>query len=257
MDVTPSQTPSPAAPRARWRGLIAPGLLALAALAILVSLGNWQMRRLAWKEGLIAQWEARAGAPAQEAPAPQDWAALSAQDYEFRRVRLRGAFDHAREALVFHGAGGPAREPGYLVVTPLRLASGAHVLVNRGFAPQALADPARRAQGQVAGETEVVGLMRAPEARNAFTPADEPARRVWHVRDPLAMAQALGLEGAAPFLIDAEGSPAPGGWPLPTPANVRNVPNKHLSYALTWYGLALTLVGVFAVFCWRRLRGTD
>jgi surfeit locus 1 family protein len=247
-------SPPPASAPARWRSLVAPGLAAVVAFAILVSLGNWQMRRLAWKEGLLAQMATRAAAAPQDAPAPQDWARLAPQDYEFLRVRLRGVFDHGREALLFHPAGGVAREPGYLVLTPLRLPSGAHVFVNRGFAPQSLADPAARAQGRVAGEVEIVGLMRSPEPRGAFTPPDQPDKRLWHARDPAAMAAALGVAQAAPFTIDAEGEAAPGGWPRPEPV-LRNVPNNHLSYALTWYGLALTLMGVFAVFAWRRLRG--
>jgi surfeit locus 1 family protein len=244
---------APDGARARWRSLAAPGLVALVALALLVSLGNWQMRRLAWKEGLLAQMAARADAAPQEPPARQTWAGLAPQDYEFLRVRLIGRFDHAREALVFQAAGGLAREPGYLVMTPLRLSSGAHVFVNRGFVPQALADPARRAAGQIAGESEVVGLLRSPEPRNAFTPPDEPGKRLWHVRDPLAMAAALGVPDAAPFSLDAQAGDVPGGWPQGG-ASLRNVANNHLSYALTWYGLALTLAGVFAVFAWRRLR---
>jgi surfeit locus 1 family protein len=239
--------------RAALKGLIAPGLATALALAALVSLGNWQMQRLAWKEGIIGRMGARIHAAPQPLPAPQDWAALQPLDYEYRRVTANGVFDHAREVRVFHAAGGIMREPGWLVLTPLALPSGAQVIVNRGFVPLAKADPLTRPQGQLAGEVQVSGLMRAPEPRNPFTPADQPQKREWHVRDPISIAAHFELKNAAPFLIDADDADLPGGLPKGGATNFR-IANNHFSYALTWYGLALTLLGVFAVFAWRRLR---
>lgn len=235
------------------RGLIAPGLATALALAALVSLGNWQMERLAWKEGILERLAARVHAAPQPLPAPEDWAKLQPLDYEYRRVTATGAFDHAREVRVFHGAGGAMREPGWLVLTPLVLPSDAQVIVNRGFVPLNKADPATRPQGQINGEVQVSGLMRAPEPRNAFTPKDQPQKREWHVRDPISIAAHFELKNAAPFLIDADDSSVPGGWPIGGATNFKIV-NNHFSYALTWYGLALTLLGVFSVFAWRRLR---
>ncbi len=235
----------------RARGLIAPTIATVIAFAILVSLGLWQVRRLAWKESVVARIEARVNGAPQPLPAPDAWAGLKPDDYDYLPVTARGVFEHAREAYVFHAAGGPLREPGYLVLTPLRLASGARVIVNRGFTPLASKDPATRAAGQIEGETQVTGLMRPPEQRNLFTPADEPTRRIFHVRDPAAIAAADGIV-AAPFMIDANAAPVPGGWPRGGTTTL-SIPNNHLSYALTWFGLAATLIGVFGVFAWRRL----
>jgi surfeit locus 1 family protein len=237
---------------ARARGLIAPTLATAVAFAILVSLGLWQVQRLAWKETIIARIEARVNGAPQPLPAQDAWARLTPDDYDYLPVTTRGVFEHGREAYVFHAAGGPLREPGYLVLTPLRLASGARIIVNRGFTPLALKDPATRAAGQIDGETEVTGLMRPPEQRNLFTPADEPARRIFHVRDPAAIAAADGID-VAPFMIDASAAPVPGGWPRGGTTTL-SIANNHLSYALTWFGLAATLIGVFGVFAWRRLR---
>lgn len=243
--------------RAPLKSLIAPGLATALALAALVSLGNWQMERLAWKEGILERMEARVHAAPQPLPAMEDWAKLEPLDYEYRRVTAKGVFDHSREARVFHAAGGPMREPGWLVLTPLALSfgssSGAQVIVNRGFVPLAKADPATRPQGQLAGEVQVSGLMRAPEPRNPFTPADQPQKREWHVRDPISIAAHFELKTAAPFLIDADDSSVPVGWPKGGATNFK-IANNHFSYAMTWYGLALTLLGVFSVFAWRRLR---
>ena len=238
---------------ARARGLILPGLMTLVALAILVSLGSWQVRRLEWKEGLIGRMQARVNAPPVPLPAQDVWPKLQLAEYEYLRVEARGVFEHQSETYVFHAGGSGVLEPGWLVMTPLRLPSGARIIVNRGFVPMALQDPSTRAAGQIAGEAQVTGLLRAPEPRNPFTPADKPDTRVMYVKDPAAIAARLRLDDVAPFLIDADATPVPGGWPKGG-QTVMSIPNNHLSYALTWFGLAITLVIIFAIFATRRLR---
>jgi surfeit locus 1 family protein len=232
-----------------------PGLMTLAALAILVSLGAWQLRRLEWKEGLIARLQARVHADPQPLPAPDTWARLQLPEYEYLRVRARGVFEHEHETYVFHAGGSGVLEPGWLVMTPLRLPSGARIIVNRGFVPMKLQEPSTRAAGQPEGETQVTGLLRAPEPRNPFTPADKPDARVMYVKDPAAIAARFRLAGVAPFLMDADAAPPnPGGWPKGGQTQM-SIPNNHFSYALTWFGLAITLVIVFGLFAARRLRG--
>jgi surfeit locus 1 family protein len=99
------------------------------------------------------------------------------------------------------------------------------------------------------GEVEVVGLMRASERRNLFTPADDPAHGVFYTRDIEAMARAMGLGPHAPFAIDAEAGPDP----IPQGGETRlTFVNNHLSYAFTWFGLAAALLGVFAAYVWGR-----
>jgi surfeit locus 1 family protein len=231
----------------------------LVALAVLIGLGTWQLQRKAWKEDLIAQIETRAfGEPGAILP-ETDWPTWRADQDEFRKVRVNGTFLHEFEAPVYGLARGErqgAPIQGYYLLTPLKLATGAIVVVNRGFVPTELRDPARRPESQPGGEVTIIGLVRAPEVRNPFTPSDEPARNQWFARDPQAMAAAHKLERVAPFLIDADASPNPGGWPRggQTPLTL---PNNHLQYVITWYGLALTLVGVFAAFAWRRLKEPD
>jgi surfeit locus 1 family protein len=237
-----------------WRGLILPGLATLIAFAILVSLGAWQLRRLEWKEGLIGRMNARIHAVPQPLPAREVWPNLQLQDFEYLRVTARGVLEHQYETFVFHAGGSGVLEPGWLIMTPLRLASGDRVIVNRGFVPDALQNPARRAPGQIAGETELTGLLRAPEPRNPFTPADRPDSRVMYVKDPAAIAARFNLDNVAPFLIDADATPVPGGWPKGGQTTM-SIPNNHFSYALTWFGLAITLLVVFGVFAARRLRG--
>ena len=210
---------------------------------------------MAWKEGLIAQIEARARGEAGTIMPEESWSAWQADNDQFRRVSVTGRFLHEHEAPV-HGLapaerGAPAQ--GFYLFTPLRLASGAIVMVNRGFVPTELRDPARRPDSQPAGEVTVNGLVRAPEERTWFTPDDVPGQNRWFTRDPAAIASARNLDRVAPFYIEADATPNPGGWPRGG-QNRLNLPNNHLQYALTWYGIALTLIGVFGAFAWRRLK---
>ena len=231
-------------------------LMAFAAIAfcLLTGLGIWQLQRLTQKEALLAAIAERStGAPV-ALPPPAEWPTLDPRGYDYRHVTASGTFEHGKEALVFRVLeGGRARlsEPGFLVLTPLRLASGDAVIVNRGFVPQAMGDAASRAAAQLAGTVTVNGLMRPPEPRNLFTPADLPAQNLWYSRDPAAIAVARGLDRAAPFTIDADATPNPGGWPLGG-QTVLAIRNDHLAYAMTWFGLALTLLGVVAAFVWKR-----
>ena len=214
---------------------------------ILVSLGFWQVQRLSWKEDVIAQIEARQHAPVKGAPPGADWPALQPDDYEYRHVAVVGTYQSAQSALVFRGGSpnAPGEGAGYHVLTPLRLPDGATILVNRGFAPQAAAADARANVPD--GAVSVTGLMRSPESRNLFTPADEPQKGVWYTRDPASIAAKFGLTRVAPFSIDADADPKARGWPRPG-ATIVEIPNNHLSYALTWFGLAAALAGVTAAY---------
>lgn len=242
---------------ARWRGLILPGVLTLLALAVLLSLSAWQFSRKEWKEALLARIEARIDAEPVPLPPEADWPAWRAENDEYRPVVVQGRFLHDREVLVHgntprdeHGRVGA----GYYVLTPLVRPDGSIVIVNRGFVPLANRDPATRAAGQVEGEVVVRGVMREPQERGWFVPADDPARGEWFTRDPAAIAAAFGLSRVAPFIVEADGTPNPGGLPLGGLTRV-SFPNNHLEYALTWLGLAIGLVGVFVAFAIRRLKG--
>lgn len=241
------------------RGLLIPSILAVLGLTILIELGAWQLERKAWKDGLIATLSARLGAPPAALPSPATWRRLDPTDEEFRRVTFSATFLHEHEVLVF--TAGSALRPdvsgaGYWVFTPARLADGNVVMVDRGFVPEARKDGRSRPDGQVAGMMALTGALRWPEPRGMFTPADDPARNAWYTRDPAAVAAAKGIGAAAPFYVALEAPAPPGGWPRPGPLRA-SLPNNHLQYALTWFGLALTLSGVFGVWTFRRLRGAS
>ena len=236
------------------RGLIWPAVATLLAVVFLVSLGNWQMRRLAWKEGLIAAIAARAHSE----PVPLAQAEERAgrgEDIEYARVKVDGQLINEHEIHLY--AFDETYGPGYQVITPLRLADGSSVLVNRGFVPEDLREPAKRQAGQQGGTVDIVGLVRAPEPKRMFVPDNDVARNVWYWRDVDAMAAAaLGPEAARAHhvIVDAEATPAPsGGWPKGGVTRLE-LSNRHLEYALTWYGLAAALIGVFVAFAASRWR---
>ena len=244
------------AARAPMRSLILPGILSLLGIAILLGFGFWQLDRLAWKNDLIARVEARTNAPVAALPPESEWKNVDAERDEYRRVTARGIFRHDLETLVYTVASeepGRIAGPGFSVLTPLVLPSGAAVIVNRGFVPLGRKDPVARREGQVMGEVVVTGLLRTPEDAGYFTPANDPARDAWYRREPAEIARARQLDRAAPFTIDADATPNPGGLPQGGGTRVRFA-NNHLQYVVTWFGLAIALAAVFAAFAWQRLR---
>jgi surfeit locus 1 family protein len=238
------------------RNLLLPAALIVAAFVALVCLGNWQMRRLDWKETLIASATERPAGPVETLPPAAAWADLDIADQEYRPFRLTGRFLHDREALVFTSLGdakGPERGPGFWVVTPFALAGGGTVLVNRGFAPQGRHRAEERGEVLDGGEITVTGLLRPNDPPHLFTPDNRPDENMFFARDTEAIAAAKRLDGpVAPFTIDlmAEATP-PGG--LPQAGETRMAfTNNHLAYAVTWYGLAAALLAVFASYLWSR-----
>ena len=237
-------------PRRNMSRLIWSGAFTALGIAALVALGVWQLHRLAWKEALLDAISSRVHAPPVAPPPTAQWSRLDPSDYEYRHVRVEGSFEPGKQALVFRNLSsprGPYGGVGYLVMAPLRLADGSAILINRGFAPQELRESPRIA---APASAVVTGLMRSPEARTLFTPADDPAKGEWFTRDPAAIAAALNVNDAAPFTIDADAS-----GDLPEGGEtILDFPNNHLSYALTWFGLAIALGGVFAAFVLKTIR---
>lgn len=237
----------------RLRPLAAPALATFIALVILVALGFWQLERKAWKDHLVGQIEARAhGEPGAIVP-ETDWSRWRAAEDEFRRVRLAGAFLHDKEVPVHGLLSGQRGSPvqGFYIFTPLRLAGGATVMVNRGFVPTELRDAAKHAKPT--GEVTVTGLVRAPEERGWFMPENHQDRDAWFTRDLSGMARARSLERVAPFWIDVDPVSNATAWPRPGQTRLA-IPNNHLGYALTWFGIAATLVGVLGAWALGRLR---
>ncbi len=230
------------------RGLLLAAGLTAVAVGVFAGLGTWQVQRLHWKHRLIETVTARTRAPAIPAPDRDDPLTRDGEALDYTRVTVRGHFLEGNDAHVQALLGEPRGRyggPGSWILSPLARADGAIVWINRGFVPvdrMAEAAPVR------AGETVTIeGIARRPEPRGAFTPADEPAKNLWFVRDPQRLSAAFGLSVAAtlPYTIDADAATTPPSG-LPQAGETRlSFPDNHLGYALTWYGLALAALGVF------------
>lgn len=232
-------------------------LFTLAALALLVGLGVWQLQRLAWKEGLIAAIAASAkGPPVTLAEAVE--AARAGKNPSYYRVRVTGTFDNGKERYLYALSGDG--EPGWHVITPFNTDAGELVLIDRGFVPESLRDPSTRSAGQLEGEVEVTGLVRLPEAQGLFTPDNEPEANRWFWRDlngmTFSMFPAATME-PVPFFLEAEKSDVPGGFPQGGQTRLE-LPNNHLQYAITWFLLAGAVLVIYIVRVaglWREGRG--
>ncbi|WP_332851832.1 SURF1 family protein [Duganella sp. S19_KUP01_CR8] len=212
------------------------------------ALGTWQVFRLQWKLALIERVEQRVHAAPVDAPGVAQWPQLNAEADDYRRVRLSGHYLKGSDTQVLASLD---RGIGYWVLSPLCTDDGAIVMVNRGFiragsggwSPQA-APPAAKADACAAGGEAVTvsGLLRLGEVAGRLR-QNEPARNYWYTRDVQAIAHARGLPAVAPYFVDADANAAAvEGEPLGGLTVVSFV-NNHLVYAVTWYALALMIVG--------------
>jgi surfeit locus 1 family protein len=244
---------TPAGGRSRRSVAMALGF-GLVAFVILLGLGTWQVQRLHWKEDLLHTIDERMHAPA--VPLPEAEARFAATgDVDYMPVTVRGTFLHEDERHFFSTWEGAS---GFDVYTPLRLDDGRYLLVNRGFVPYELKDAAKRPAGQVTGEVTVTGLARNPltQKPSRMIPDNDPAKNIFYWKDRDAIAATAGLPAGyrlVPFLLDANNAPNPGGLPVGG-VTLIDLPNNHLQYAVTWYGLAAALVGVLFVWLCRPAR---
>jgi surfeit locus 1 family protein len=220
------------------------------ALAILVALGVWQLERRAWKEDLLARIAALQAAPARPLGGALS-TAKTPEDLGFMRVSaICPGLETAPFLQLYSLRGG---EAGVRLISACPLGDGRSILVDRGFVADTISarppvDSARLTP------MRVEGVLRAPDAATFVTPANQPNANQWYSRDIAAMAQHLGAANPAPVFLMAETSSNPE-WkalipaPLPT-----EIPNRHLEYAGTWFGLAGALAAVYAALLFRRLK---
>lgn len=223
--------------------------------AILISLGNWQLRRLSWKVDLMERVAERSKQPGQAAPGPEAWKPEAISKADYSPVQVTGRFLHEGEAHILTTLSQPRGRfggPGYLVHTPFQTKSGWYVLINRGFIPGRFKDPGTRASELPEGEVTVKGLLRAPPPLNGYAPDAQVDKNIFYTRNVTKIAEArrLPIGRTAPYTIDLVASETPKSG-LPQAGETRRTwTNNHLQYALTWYGLALALVGVYGAFVW-------
>lgn len=243
-----AEVPAGAMPRKSRGVAILMGTAFVVALAILLSLGTWQLQRLYWKEQLLSDMAARRIA-APVSLADIEAMAARGEDIEYSPVTVSGVFANNKERHFFATWRG---QTGYHVYTPIQLADGRFLFVNRGFTPFEAKEPEMRKQGQLTGLQSVTGLarVRLAEKPSSIVPDNDLSKNIFYWKDLDAMAATTGIpaDRLVPFFVDAGDAPNPKGLPIGAVTQF-DLPNNHLQYAVTWYGLAAALVGVglFAV----------
>jgi surfeit locus 1 family protein len=215
--------------------------MATVMLAVLLGLGTWQVMRLQWKLGLLAQIARAEAAPAVPLPAAPD---------PFTKVQATG---HLRDDLsASYGAevrDTPAgTELGTQLIVPLEAHDGDVILIDRGWVPDKRPHPIARA----AGDVTVEGYVRPSDKQGMFSATDNPAAREFYTLDASAIGSALGLHRVVSFILVAMGPSPPEHYPDPA-HHLPRPPNNHLSYAITWYGLAVALVVIFVLWARKAL----
>lgn len=225
-----------------FRPALWPTLFTIPALIALVVLGLWQVQRLHWKADLIEKLQTRSTSAAVAPPGPSDDLAK----FEFQRVAVTGRFRHDRELyLVGRSLRG---SPGFHVMTPLERTDGAPaVMVNRGWVPFDKQDPAKRAEGQVAGPVTIEGIVRLQRPPGWFTPDDDPKKNNWFTVNSEKMAQETGVPLAGGFYVVADMSDTPGNFPVGRQWRL-DIRNNHLEYAITWFALAAALLVIYLLY---------
>lgn len=220
--------------------LIGALVLGIAGCAVLVALGVWQVQRLAWKEGVLAAIEARIGAVPVAIPAAPD-----PDRDRYLAVTAEGAFlPEEIHVLASRKQGGA----GYRLISVFRTADGRRLLADRGFMPLEDKDLARPET-----PATIIGNLHWPEEVDRFTPPPDTVRGIWFARDVPAMAAALGAE---PVLVVLSGTSEAAAPAQAFPVDTASIPNDHLGYAVTWFGLAAVWAGMTMLLLWRIRRRT-
>ena len=226
-----------------YKGL---AIIAIGVFCVLVGLGTWQLHRLAWKEGLIKERQTKMALPPLVISS-----LLTSKPQKFRRVEIRGRFLNRKSVLI--GPMSYRGSPGWQVVTPLELASGFTVLVNRGWVPGLSKGVALKKVIPELGDTRVVGITGWPRRLGYFEPENVPGKNQWFRIEPSTMAKAFGLKRVAAYWITAIAPLKPRGFPIGGVGN--QLPsNNHLSYALTWFFIAFGLVLLSIAYWWQGRR---
>ncbi len=221
--------------------LLAPLLIGLIGGGILISLGVWQLQRMAWKQGMLEAIEARIHDVPVALPASPD-----PEAHQYLPVRLSGTIGEPDlEVLAsVRGVG-----PGYRVIAPFELDDGRRILLDRGFVALSAKDAPRPPV-----HATITGNLHWPDERDASTPVTDMERGIWFARDIEAMARVLDTE---PVLVVLRESDEAVHRATPYPVSTADIPNRHLEYVVTWFGLALVWFGMTGYWIWRIRRKTD
>ena len=212
-------------------------ILGLAGIAILVSLGVWQLKRLEWKEAILAVIEAKI------TTTPVPLSALGAPEPQRDRYLPVTASGHTTGEEILVLSGSKEQGPGYEIIAAFETAEGRRILLDRGLVSEAAKDQARPPVALT-----VTGNLAWPDESDSYTPPPDQASNLWFARDVDAMAKNLKTDPVLVVIRSAEGDSQA---ILPVPVDTAGIPNDHLSYAITWFSLAAVWAGMTGYLLWR------
>ena len=219
------------------RPIIFPLIFGLAGIIALVSLGIWQVQRLAWKEGVLAQIDSRIAAAPVAIPTNPD-----PERDKYLPVEVRGDFldRHLRVLVSRKGTGA-----GYRIISTMETGAGL-IMVDRGYVRASVEGPV-----PAGASVEVTGNLHWPDEVDGYTPEPDLEAGIWFARDVARMAEHLGTR---PILVVAAETSETDPFASPLRLDSQGIPNDHLSYAITWFSLAAIWVIMTATFLWRQRR---
>ena len=202
---------------------------------ILLSLGQWQVNRLVWKQSILVEIDGKISGLPQHLPSD-----VKEIKHKYLPVELsgkiKGSFVKVMASQKFIGAG-------YRVITPFELQKGNVILVDLGFVRHEFASKI-----SLSGDLNIIGNLHWPKEVDFFTPDPDQKNNIWFARDVNELSKELGTE---PILVVAKSFS-----PLivhldPLPINTKNIPNNHKQYAITWFSLAFIWLGMGLFFIYR------
>ncbi|MDJ1015261.1 MAG: SURF1 family protein [Paracoccaceae bacterium] len=220
------------------RRFLLPLIFGIAGTGVLISLGVWQLQRLAWKEAILAEIDARIVAAPVALP---ERPVVDADRYLPVRIEGRTVGEELN-VLVSTKASGA----GYRVISAFETDHGRRIMVDEGYIWTT-----EKNAGRPATAMTVTGNLHWPEEVDRFTPEPDLAAGIWFARDVPRMAEALGAE---PVLVIARTVSGTDPRATPLPVDSSGIPNDHLGYAIQWFGLATVWAGMTAFFLWRMRR---
>ncbi len=226
---------------------VIPALAVIVGVLVLTSLGVWQVQRLQWKEAMLARIAALQGAP----PEPLgvvlnrlgEGGRPEVGQVDFVRVQTVCPTLQQTPTLHLYAVLGGVMGRRLITACPIKAGRFRTLLVDRGFVPDETPMTNAPPRGPTL-EAPLIGVLRTPPEHGWLTPASDPAKNDWRARDVPAMAEALRAPSPAPVFLMLETPRPQSGVPMPA-AVPTDIPNNHLGYALTWFGLALGLIGVY------------
>ena len=205
-------------------------IIGLAGIAVLLSLGTWQVQRLTWKQGILAEIDAKiSGVPIALPAAP------NVTTHKYQPVEISGRFVESRiRVLVSQKLIGA----GYRIIQPFQTQDRV-ILIDRGFVKIDQIEDLRNDQASV------LGNLHWPDEVDDYTPEPDMKRDIWFARDVTALADTLNTD---PILVIAREITPDSEKVSPIPISSSGIPNDHLQYAITWFALAAVWAGMSGLF---------